>query len=355
MKRFFANLAVMLLPFLLVEGAFRLLPVAYLPRIQPVSEKSPVARFEPNVEYRYSRDWNFSVVTHKRTNNFGFIHSADYRPEERSPLLAVIGDSLVEANQVEPGQNFAERLNAALGGRGRVYSLGISGAPLSQYLVYAEFARDAFRPSAMAFVVAPNDFEESLLKYKTEPRFHYFAEDGSLKRLDYELSTAKQVLRHSAALRYIMQNLEAWHRVEALVKRPVAAPASEARLADARRAVEFFLDQLPQKTGLRPQAIVFLLDPLRPALYADPERVENGLYGRTARYFAEQATARGYEVVDLAPAFLERHARGEALEVGPTDSHWNARGHDLVAVELARSSVFGRTFPLLLSTTWNTQ
>ena len=88
---------------------------------------------------------------------------------------------------------------------------------------------------------------------------------------------------------------------------------------------------------------------------ADPERVENGLYGRTARYFAEQATARGYEVVDLAPAFLERHARGEALEVGPTDSHWNARGHDLVAVELARSSVFGRTFPLLLSTTWNTQ
>ena len=187
MKRFFGNLAVMLLPFLLVEGAFRLLPVAYLPRIQPVSETSPVVRFEPNVEYRYSRDWNFSVVTHKRTNNFGFIHSADYRPEERSPLLAVIGDSLVEANQVEPGQNFAERLNAALGGRGRVYSLGISGAPLSQYLVYAEFARDAFRPSAMAFVVAPNDFEESLLKYKTEPRFHYFAEDGSLKRLDYEL------------------------------------------------------------------------------------------------------------------------------------------------------------------------
>lgn len=355
MKKFLGNLAVMLLPFLLVEGVFRLLPVAYLPRIQPVSEQSPVVRFEPNVEYRYSRDWNFSVVTHKRTNNFGFIHSADYRPEERSPLLAVIGDSLVEANQVQPGESFAERLNAALGGRGRVYSLGISGAPLSQYLVYAEFAREAFRPNAMAFVVAPNDFEESLLKYKTEPRFHYFAEDGSLKRLDYELSTAKQILRHSAALRYIMQNLEAWHRVEALVKRPLAAPPSDGRLADARRAVEYFLDQLPQKTGLRPDAIVFVLDPLRPALYADPQRVRDGLYGRTARYFAEQAAARGYEVVDLAPTFLERHARGEALEVGPTDSHWNARGHELVALQLARSAVFGRTFPLLLSTTWTTR
>jgi hypothetical protein len=354
-KRLLGNLAVMLLPFLLLEGVFRLLPVAYLPSIQPVSERSPVVRFEPNVEYRYSRDWNFSVVTQKRTNNFGFIHSADYRPEERSPLLAVIGDSLVEANQVPSGRSFAERLNAALAGRGRVYSLGISGAPLSQYLVYAEFARDAFRPSAMAFVVAPNDFEESLLKYKTEPRFHYFAEDGSLKRLDYELSTTKKVLRHSAALRYVMQNLEAWHRVEALVKPPVAAPESPSRLADARRAVEYFLDHLPAKTGLRPEAIVFLLDPLRPALYADPERVRNGLYGRTAGYFADQAAARGYEVVDLAPAFLERHARGEPIEVGPTDSHWNARGHELVAVQLARSAVFGRTFPLLLSTTWNTQ
>jgi hypothetical protein len=354
-KRLLGNLAVMLLPFLLLEGVFRLLPVAYLPSIQPVSERSPVVRFEPNVEYRYSRDWNFSVVTQKRTNNFGFIHSADYRPEERSPLLAVIGDSLVEANQVPSGRSFAERLNAALAGRGRVYSLGISGAPLSQYLVYAEFARDAFRPSAMAFVVAPNDFEESLLKYKTEPRFHYFAEDGSLKRLDYELSTTKKVLRHSAALRYVMQNLEAWHRVEALVKPPVAAPESPSRLADARRAVEYFLDHLPAKTGLRPEAIVFLLDPLRPALYADPERVRNGLYGRTAGYFADQAAARGYEVVDLAPAFLERHARGEPIEVGPTDSHWNTRGHELVAVQLARSAVFGRTFPLLLSTTWNTQ
>ena len=93
------NGLLVLLPFALLEGAFRLLPVAALPPILPVSEAAPVARFQPNVEYPYSRDWNFSIVTRKRSNNYGFINAADYRPEERTPLMALIGDSLIEAGE----------------------------------------------------------------------------------------------------------------------------------------------------------------------------------------------------------------------------------------------------------------
>jgi len=68
----------------------------------------------------------------------------------------------------------------------------------------------------MTVAIIGNDFDESLLKYKTEPRFHYFAEDGSLTRVDYQLSTAKKLLRHSATLRYVMLNLDASHRLNAL-------------------------------------------------------------------------------------------------------------------------------------------
>jgi hypothetical protein len=356
MRNFLLNTALLLAPLLVLEGAFRFLPVAYLPQIQPVSAQTPVARFEPNVDYRYSRDWNFSVVTRKRSNNYGFINALDYQPEARSPLLAVIGDSLVEANQVAVGESVSERLHAELGGRARVYSLGISGAPLSQYLVYAEYARNTFRADAMAFVIAPNDFEESLLKYKTEPRFHYFAADGKLQRLDYELSTAKQVLRQSAVLRYAMQNLDAWHRLEALVKGPPQEKAQGTRLEDSYRAVDWFLDQVPEKTGLGRDSIVFVVDPLRPAVYtpATRKQVEEGVFGRTAQYFAEQARARGYEVIELQPVFLRRHAAGDALEVGPTDSHWNALGHRIVAEQLAQSAVFRHLSPPT-DTTWNTR
>ena len=348
------NLGLFLLPFLLLEGAFRLLPVTFLPPLLPVSAAAPVARFQPNVDYRYSRDWNFSIVSKKRSNNYGFIHATDYQREKRGPLLAVIGDSLVEAQQVSAGGSVGDLLDAAVGGKGRVYSLGMSGAPLSQYLVYADYARRTFGADALAIVVAPNDFDESLLKYKTDRRFHYFDADGRLQRLDYELSTARKLLRESAVLRFVMYNLEAGLRLEALWKSLRGELASaetgeklERRLADSRRAVDWFLDQLPEKSGLAREAIVFVVDPLRPALYDERTRAEadRGYYGRMTRHFIQAAAARGYEVIDLEQVFLPRYKLdGSRFEAAPTDSHWSALGHRVVAAEIRKSGPFTRLF-----------
>jgi hypothetical protein len=353
MKNFFINLGLLLAPLLLLEGAFRFLPVAYLPRIEAVNQAAPVARFEPNVDFRWSRDWNFSVVTRKHTNNYGFVSAIDYRPEERTPLLAIVGDSLVEANQVDAGKSVAEVLHAGLGGKGRVYNFAISGAPLSQYLAYAEYARKDFRADSLAIVVAPNDFDESLLKYKSEGRFHYFGDDGSVQRVDYDLSGVKAVLRHSAVLRYVMQNIEAGQRLDLLWQTVRGERAKflqgddlEKRLADSKRAIDIFFEQLPARTGLGPDRVVFLLDPLRRAIYS-PEawaEAEKSFYGRIPPYFAEQARARGYEVIDLRPTFVQSYKVGRMIEVAPTDSHWSVLGHQVVAEELARSKVFNRTF-----------
>ena len=349
MRNFFINVGLLLAPLLLLEAAFRFMPVAYLPRIEPVNESAPMARFQPNVDFRWSRDWNFSVVTRKHTNNYGFVSAIDYRPEERTPLLAIVGDSLVEANQVDAGKSVGEVLHAGLGGQGRVYSFAISGAPLSQYLAYAEYARKTFRADSLAIVVAPNDFDESLLKYRTEGRFHYFADDGSLQRVDYQLSGLKAVLRHSAVLRYVMQNLEAGVRLQGIMT-PSGARESgeklEKRLADSRRAIDVFFEQLPVRTGIDPNRVVFVLDPLRRAIYSAEAwaAAEKGFYGRIPQYFAEQARARGYEVIDLRPTFVQSTKLGRAIEVAPTDSHWSALGHQVVAEELARSKVFNRTF-----------
>jgi hypothetical protein len=341
------NLALLVIPFLLVEALFRLMPVAYLPPIEPVNAEAPMARFQPNVEYRWSRDWNFSVVTRKRSNNYGYIYGADYRPEEKTPLLALIGDSLLEAQQVDTGKSAGELLHAALAGQGRVYSLAISGAPLSQYLAYAEYARRTFRADALAIVIAPNDFDESLIKYKSDGRFHYFSEDGKLERVDYELTGIKSVLRHSAALRYIMYNLDAGIRLQAW-KAAQSMPDVEKRLADSRKAVDYFFEQLPGRTGLGPERIVFVLDPLRRAIYSTEtwEKARDTFYGRVPEYFAKQAAKRGYEVIDLAPVFIRAHTLGRTVESAPTDSHWSAFGHELVASQIAASRVFMSVFPV---------
>src|SRR5438552_557341 len=126
--------------------------------ILAVSSENPVAHFQPNVDYLYSSGWNFSIRANKRSNNYGYINLSDYHPEDATPLLMVIGDSFVESHSIDAGKSAAEILNAAVDGKGRVYSIGLSGAPLSQYLVFAEFSRTTFRPNAMVFVIIGNDF-----------------------------------------------------------------------------------------------------------------------------------------------------------------------------------------------------
>jgi hypothetical protein len=346
------NACLFLAPFLLLEGVFRLLPVGEMPALQTVSAENPVVRYEPNVDYRYSRDWNFSIVTHRHSNNYGFIHATDYRAHETAPLMTIIGTSFVEANVVDAGKGVAELLDSTVAGTGRVYGLGVSGTPLSQYLVFADYARRTFRPQAMTFVIN-NNLHLSFLRYGGEPRFHYFTEDGSLQRVDYRLTAARSLLRHSAALRYVMYNLDAPHRIDHFLKSlrqdPFASEAAalEQHVTDSKRAVDYFFDQLPAASGLAPQSILFVLDAVRPAMYSAAElaKVDNGLHARLRRYITAQAVARGYQVIDMQPVFIARYELdGTKVEAAPTDSHWNAVGHRIVAGEIGKSAVFARTF-----------
>ena len=355
------NSALLLLPLAMVEGIFRLLPVSYPPYLLPVNAENPVTRFQPNLDYFYSENWNFEVQTHRHTNNYGFSHVADYHPEESTPLLTVIGDSYVEAHMVDGGKSVGELLHAAVQGEGRAYSIAASGAPLSEYLVYADYARKTFRPDAMAFVIVGNDFDESLFKYKSEPRFHYFEAKGDgfvMRRVDYEMSRTKKILRHSAFLRYLMFNLHVSERIDHVIQTwrgqdySVSAYIGqelEHRVLDSNRGVDYFFDQLPSKSGLAPQSIVFVLDAVRPDMYSEEKLAQsyNAYFPRMRRYFAQQAGARGYQVIDTQPLFIAKHRiDGSRFEAAPTDSHWNALAHKMAAEEIQKSAVFKRLFPV---------
>ena len=61
---------------------------------------SPVMRFRPDREFTWSKGWDFAILTEKRSNNHGFLNRLDHSFSS-GPLLAVIGDSYVEAAQVE--------------------------------------------------------------------------------------------------------------------------------------------------------------------------------------------------------------------------------------------------------------
>ena len=118
---------------LVLEATLRFLPVSDSLRTQPVNAANPVYHFEPNRDVLRSQGWNFEMVNRVHVNNAGFVNDQDYVADDPRPLLAVVGDSYVEALNVPPSETLHARLARAAGGKARVYSFAASGAPLSQY------------------------------------------------------------------------------------------------------------------------------------------------------------------------------------------------------------------------------
>src|SRR5499426_2263567 len=346
---------------LAAEVVLRFLPVATGLWAVPVNAGQPIFRFSPNREFLFSRDWNFSLVNRARINNDGFINDEDYVENDPRPLLAVVGDSYVEAAMVPNQQTFYRRLADQLK-NGRVYSFGASGAPLSQYLVWAQYAAQKYRAAGIAIVVVGNDFDESLWAYNRRPGLHVYVQDQDgrlqLRRTDYAPSPFRSLVRHSALGRYLVFHLHAldlardaaarWGLVSsARAEMPqyvgnTAAAASPERVRDSYAAIAAFFDDLGKMVALPPDRIAFLVDGAR---YESAVAItERSYFGLMRAHFMAEASRRGYEVVDLQPRFVERSRDGKTRYEYLTDGHWNPAGHAVVAEALGASQLFAKVF-----------
>jgi hypothetical protein len=356
-----------IIAFLFLEIAFRILPVSTPTYSNPVNSENPIANFEPNNDMTSSGGWTFEFLAHKHINNYGFFSDSDYEKQSDSPLMAVIGDSYVEAKQVENVESMAGLLNDSVASSGRVYSLGMSGAPLSQYLAYAGFARKEFAPDSFAFVIIDNDFDESLRKYNDFPSFHYFVEDNgtfTLERIDREEhSLLVRVLRESSVFMFLFVNLKLdWETIVNNLSKfafwkddagnqentgeylgTARQNMSEEMEKDSYRAIDAFFSMLPDKTGVASSNIVFVMDGMRHAIYKKVKTT--GSYAFNMRkYFMEKAKEFGYGVIDMHEVFQKEYLKnGEKFEFS-IDFHWNELGHFLAANEVGNSKAFENTF-----------
>jgi hypothetical protein len=318
-----------------------------------VDQNNPIIRFTPNQAFTFSKGWQFAIVNTGQINNYGFVNDQDYtRAYERGPLI-IIGDSYVEARMVPYQQTVQGRLAKRLENKRNVYSIGISGAQLAQYLAFAQYAWTEFHPQGMVFVIIGNDFDESLTKYAEQPGFHHFQEDADshdlkLVRIDYQPGLAKRLLRKSALVRYLwgtvgISNIASVmaHRFEHGVEYVgnTTAYASDNRLADSRRVVDRFFSELPQRVGLEKSHILFVIDAMRPDIYSDSDlkRATGSYFDLMRHYFLEQAERNGYEAIDMQPRFIVRHRRDGSRFEFPVDAHWNELGHHEAADAIVSS------------------
>lgn len=337
---------------LVAEIVLRFFPVSTGLRPRPVNAEHTVFQFEPNRDYVFSRDWNFHVANKGRVNDDGFVNDQDYLSSDaKTPLIAIIGDSFVEAQMVPYAETLQGRLAKEFAGKVRVFSFAASGAPLSQYLIWAEYVRDRYKPAGMVFVVVGNDFDESLAKYSICPGQHHFVPNDKgeleLRRFDFTPSSLSPLVYSSALARYLNLNLKLSTRVSALTRwiRGDSKPESTwyvgntpaeytpERMSDSQKALDAFFRELPARSGLPVDRICFLLDAMRPEIYDEAAlaKARASYFGQMRAAFLKASRERFYETIDLEPFFQQRHATDNAVFEFPTDYHWNGTGHEVAA------------------------
>jgi len=342
-----------------LEAVLRFLPVARAPPVEPPTAENPIQRYAPNRPFTWSLGWNFAMVAHNRTNAQGFVADYDYDASASSPLVAVAGDSFVEALQVPFAESLTGRLQAMLGSRGRAYAFAQSGSPLSQYVAYARHACAIYRPERLVVVVVGNDFDESVHAHRLRNGIHhlYPRPDGGF---EFKLTPLpapgliERIARNSALALYLVRNVGIANLVPRFAPAPANAAepvryvgntlarADPARLAEGERVIAWFLDALPSEACLAPRNIVLVVDAIRPELYDNAALAAARMtyFGRMRATLIAQAAARGFPVVDMEPYFRAAYAADPRPFEYPNDGHWNPRGH-AVAAAAVREALAG--------------
>jgi hypothetical protein len=321
---------------LIAELVLQFLPVSTGYRFGPVNAEQPILHGAPRSPYLYSRGWNLQLRNSGVLNNAGFRSSYDYLPDPDS--VAVIGNSFIQADALNPRDTLAEGLAAML--HRPVYAIGVDGYSLADYLAAARWAGDRYGSTTFILLTTTGDLKRSCERH---PGQHSLVDrDG---RIALELAPrpapgrAKELANDSALFRYLFDNLKiqgnwlkGWRR--AGDAEPAAQPMASgcASMDFLRDATAYLLEGFGQLQRERGARVWFLLPP--------GYRREEGFRAgdlRDVDYFSDLAAAAGFPVVKLDESFKDALQRGQRLDFMPLDGHWNAAANRIAAQAMARA------------------
>jgi len=279
-------------------------------------------------------------------NAAGWTSAIDYgQTRDRArPRVAIIGDSFVEALHVDTDKSLTAVARGMLGPGLEIYSFGISGAPLSEYLQISRYVAAIYDPDVLVINVVHNDFDQSLVEVCQEPFFLRLRPDGDrfaeVRPSPYSPSGLRRVLKQSAAVRYVTENvglrnaLFLWN-VRAARERfqsNVDVAALESRKDVLVRLTSHVVSAIAGENKGR--AVLFMMDAPRDDLYAGTMRRGRVWWLHEALRGACLTSGVGF--LDLADAFESHYAaHGQRFET-PWDGHWNELGHRVAATALSR-------------------
>jgi hypothetical protein len=294
-----------------------------------------------------------------RINNMGWNSDIDYLPagQRSKPLIAVVGDSYIEALQVDVTASVVSVLRRKVGDQYDVYGFGKSGAPLSQYLQMSRYVNRVFKPDVIVVNVVHNDFDESLTSVKHFPYFLGIDIDSGrpresrLARDSIRAKTSTKIFFASATARYLWQNLDLGGKVIERIEPRMTREAQAARAArpgvpdastDIYKAADYVMTQFVRENPGK--ELIFMIDAPRKDIYAGTIAESEVLWMN--QLLRQLCLRAGSRFIDLTEPFNSKYQQDHQMLSGSQDYHWNTEGHRYAGEVLYQNLVaFGIVHP----------
>lgn len=329
---------------LLLEVFFRLvIPACQFP--DPIWDREySIIKFDPEHGYHeghFTIGKFAKVRTRYRINLEGWNSDIEYALEKKKdlPRVCIIGDSYIEAFSVNVEKSCVSQLRGLLRGKAEVYGFGISGAPLSQYLQISRYVSQRFDADILIINMVHNDLHESLVGFKASPNFLQIAESGTgfteVPPVPYRPSPLRRLLKHSAFIRYLTENLKIRGLIEQLRLRGhspqyvanVNSAALRAEESKITSATFYLIQKLKQENPKR--YILIVMDAPRGDVEVGTTATSKVLW---MNQLVESACATsGIDFLDLTDPFTKDWEINKVPFEVPQDGHWNERSHRIVA------------------------
>lgn len=345
----FVTIPTLLILFLLLELFFRFV----IPASNP-----PTAYFdEENLMYKSCIDNKEGLYTMGklaeyrmkwRINNHGWNSPVDYKKEKDKTRIAIIGDSYIEALQVDTDKSYPSLLRERMGKDHDVYSFGKTGAPLSQYLHISRYVNKYFNPDIIIFNIIHNDFDKSILRLN--PTRYYFltlnvSDSGiteNTPRPNYsfrQYNLIKRWIRKSALVRYLLFNLHIKETIQRLFSRNEKKYNANIKynkvrdnIGPIRKAVEYILNRIRQENeGKR---IIFVMDAPRNDIYTNNLERSNVMFLHDM--MNELCAKNDFEFLDLTGSMKKDYQLNHTKFDFEFEGHWNEYGHHFVCEQVLK-------------------
>ena len=334
--RFTVRLLLFCLLFLLIsEMGIRV----FIPTSDPLASIADshylIKRYDPSQYHEGRRvSGNLAqIIGRWRVNNLGYLSEIDFSPDSIrvKPAIGLIGDSHVEAFQVDFNRQMSAFLQSEFGDSILVYRYGRSGWAFSQYLHQTRVAMAEVSLDAIIYLCAPEDIWNSDYSINHTP-FNVLLKitpTGIQETTPVieQRSTLELRLMHSAILRYLVWNRKfdfatGLHRKSVKLIQNSAPPTNHSSYDDEqkmRMITDYIVGSLRREFLGTP--ILFVIKPEN-----DRAPEEEAIL----RMIVRAAATNNCGYLDLTSAFKTASEQGIKVRF-EGDSHFTEAGHQVAA------------------------